>query len=771
MRGSAIQVAFNSGEFSPRMAGRVDLQAYAAACEILENFQITAEGPAEHSGGTVFIAATKFPAKKSRLISFKFSTVQAYVLEVGDQYIRFYKDYGQIVSGSPAAAIEIATPYLEADLAALMVTQSADVLYITHVGYAPRKLTRTSHVDWTLSVVNFNPPATAEDGYTPAGIAVTLGAVSGTGVAATAGSAVFLAKDVGRTFRVGLGGTGGLATITGYTSTTVVTVDIINTFPSTTVTAGSWTLDGSPVAQLTPGAASPIGATTTLTLDGAGWRASDVGRYVKVNGGFLRITGFTSTTVVNARILRDLDGVTAAAGGTWELRDPAWSSAKGYPSSCTFFQQRLWLGGTSAQPTTFWGSVTTDFENFALGGDDNAACEFTLDTDEVNAIQWLKGQRALAIGTTGGEFIATGAQSKPSITPDNIQVVPQSARGSAKIQALLIGDILMFLQRSRRKVRQYKYSFEQDKYASPEVTLKARHITKSGIVDWAYQQEPEGILWCVRDDGQLIGLTFDADQEVEGWQRRVLGGTFGAESSTGANDNWAKAESVACIPSPDGGMDDPWLQVKRTIGGNTVRTIEVKRPGLGPEDDQQDAYFVDCGLTYDGSMGPVNEIEGLDHLIGQTVSIAADGGSHPTRVVDPAGKIALSGTFQGPVHVGLYRPARLRPMRLEAAGPDGTAQGKPQRVESVVVRFDRSLGGKVYAVNDGESGPELGEYETVVARTAAMPLGTAPALFTGDKEVKNDGGWNTRAQVEIVQDQPLPMTVCALMLNVAVNKK
>jgi hypothetical protein len=469
-----------------------------------------------------------------------------------------------------------------------------------------------------------------------------------------------------------------------------------------------------------------------------------------------------------------MTGVTAAAGGTWEIRDPAWSTAKGYPACGTFFQQRLWLGCTTAQPTTFWGSVTSDFENFALGGEDDDACDFTLDTDEVNAIQWMKGTRALLIGTTGGEFVATGSQTNPSITPDNIQVVPQSSRGSAKLPALLVGNVVMFVQRSRKKVRQYKYSFDTDAYASPEVTKRARHITKGGIVDLAYQQEPEGILWAARADGQLAGLTFDDDEQVEGWARRVLGGTFGAESTPGANDNWAVVESICSIPSPDGGMDDLWLLVKRTINAATFRSVEYLTAGLGDDDAQAAGYFVDCGLTYEGAA--VDVITGLDHLKGETVYAVINGAiDGTTHVVDGSGEIALqnapaSGTVT--VHVGLYRPARLRPMRIEAAGPDGSAQGKPQRVESLDVRFIRTLGGKIYSVIDDEqTGSALSDdFETITNRTTANNLGEAPPLFTGDKHVLAPGGTSSRAQVEIVQDLPLPMTVAMIAANVAVNK-
>jgi hypothetical protein len=151
-RSAPIFTNFTAGEFSPRLEGRVDLAKYPNGCKTLENMIVQKHGPASRRGGFYFSAEVKVSSKKTRILPFEFSATQAYVIEFGDQYVRFYKNYGQIQSGpfdevfaaefNVGAAYEIATPYLEAELFELVITQSADVLYIAHQSHEPRTLSR-----------------------------------------------------------------------------------------------------------------------------------------------------------------------------------------------------------------------------------------------------------------------------------------------------------------------------------------------------------------------------------------------------------------------------------------------------------------------------------------------------------------------------------------------------------------------------------------------------------------------------------------------------
>ena len=148
-RVSPIQTNFTAGELSPRLEGRVDVSKYFNGCMVLENMTIHPHGGASRRSGTRYVADVKDMTRKPRLIPFEFSTVQAYIVEAGHQYMRFFRNEGQI-EDSPGVPTEIATPYAEADLFELEFAQSADVMYIVHPNYAPRKLERTSHTAWTL---------------------------------------------------------------------------------------------------------------------------------------------------------------------------------------------------------------------------------------------------------------------------------------------------------------------------------------------------------------------------------------------------------------------------------------------------------------------------------------------------------------------------------------------------------------------------------------------------------------------------------------------
>ena len=234
-KASPIQTSFAGGKFDPRLLGRVDVARYREGLLDSQNFLPTLQGPVYKRSGFRHIAEVKDSTKATRLIPFEFSVTQAYIIEVGDLYMRFYRNNGQIISGTP---VEIVTPYAEADIFKLRFTQSADVLYIVHPDYEPRTLSRTSDINWTLSTISFidGPYLTANTTTTT----LTPGAATGSGINITASSTAgindgqgFLATDVGRQIRILEGSTWGWVTITARASTTSITVDIQETLTNT----------------------------------------------------------------------------------------------------------------------------------------------------------------------------------------------------------------------------------------------------------------------------------------------------------------------------------------------------------------------------------------------------------------------------------------------------------------------------------------------------------------------------------------------------------
>ena len=657
--------SFVSGELGAKLDGRTDFAKYSTGAKTLENFLIHPQGSATRRVGTQFIAEVKDSSKKTRLIPFEFSTVQTYVLEFGNLYMRVYKDKGQVLdSGS---AFEISTPYLEAELFDLKFAQSADVMYICHPNHDARKLSRTGHTAWTLTQIAF--------------------------------------------------------------------------------TDGPYLSENTTATTLTPsGTTGSINITASASL----FASTDVDRLVSFSNGRAKITGFTSATVVAATVEDDFDNTNAVTA--WKLG--AFSDTTGHPSCVSFFEQRLVFAGTTQEPQTLYFSKSGDYENMTAGTNADDAMIYTIASNQVNRIRYLKSVRTLIVGTTGGEFTVSADGTDAAITPSNIVIKKQSSYGTANVDAIPAGNAILFLQKAKRKIRELAYNFDTDGYVAPDLTILNDIVTKSGVTEMSYQQEPDSILWCVRDDGVLAGLTYQRSENVIAWHRHKLGGTFGAGASA---TGYGVVESVASI-SGELTEDEFYVIVKRTINGATKRYVEVFANFDFDENDSTDFRFLDSHLVYSG--GATTTLSGLSHLEGQTVSILADGSTHADKVVS-SGSITLDRSVTKAV-VGLAYDSVLQTMRIEGGAAEGTSQGKTKRISKVVLRLFETVGVKV--------GPSLTNLETVPFRTTSSDL-SAPVdtLLAGDKEVEFRDDFNTDGFIFVKQDQPLPLSVLAIYPTVVTS--
>jgi hypothetical protein len=306
-----------------------------------------------------------------------------------------------------------------------------------------------------------------------------------------------------------------------------------------------------------------------------------------------------------------------------------------------------------------------------------------------------------------------------------------------------VGYSVLMTQASGRKVKEVSYNFQQNGYVTADLTALAEHVTRTGIQQTVWHREPYVAMWAVRTDGQLLGFTFNREQDVVGWHRHILGGAF----STGN----AVVESVCVIPSPDRDHDELWLIVKRTINGTTKRYVEYLESEYADGDLQADAFYVDCGATYSGA--PATTISGLSYLEGQTVQVLADGAAHPDRVVT-SGAITLQ-LSASKVQVGLGYVSTLQTNRINAGAADGTAQGKTKRINKMVLRFYNTLGAK--------AGPDENNLDELNFRTGSDLMDQPPPLFTGDKLMEWPSGYDFDGYIMVRQEQPLPMTVVAIM--------
>lgn len=733
-RSSAILQAFNAGEFSPSLEGRTDLSKYPQACKLIENFLLLVQGPAQRRGGSRYVTPVKNEANRTWLIRFEFSATQAFVLEFGDLYVRFYASHGYVLNlGIP---YEIVSPYSAANLTnadgscALQFVQSGDVLYIANAygTLIQRTLTRLANTNWVFAAYQPNQgPFGAENAGTTT---LQASAVSGA-ITITASANTFAVTDIGRLVRLQSQN----LTVAPWETNKAYALNDLARFDGKNykvTNAG------------TSGTSPPVHEQGTA-LDGKG---AVTWRYQNAGYGIARITGFTSATQVSATVITDtINGlnelpadVVSTTTTRWRLG--AWSDTTGYPTAVTFYKNRLhWGAGLF-----MWASVPNDFAN--MSGDFfneitiDAAISEVVSAQDVNGILWMKGLDRLVIGTGGGEFIVSPLTTNLAYGPGNISIDKQSEKRTRAVLPNLIGAALVFVQRAGRKLLSLNYSLERDKFLSTDLTVLAERMSRSGIITTAYQGEPHSILWCVLSNGKLLAFTYDQEQDVMGWARHPLGGTD------------AVVESVASIPSPDGTREEIWLIVKRTINGATRRYVEFFEPAWeGPDqdgtgsDDQEDAFYVDSGLTYDGVA--TTSITGLAHLEGEVVQILADGAVQPDKTVS-GGAITLT-RAAAKVHVGLQFISRLVPLRIDAGAQDGTSQGKLKRISKLISRFIDWLGGR--------TGQHDGTLDPLSSRRPATPMGTAEPFRSEDVIMTFPGKWDRDQYIEIRQDQPLPMTI------------
>ena len=762
------QTNFTAGEISPLLYGRVDIDRYPNGAEEIFNATILPHGGAARRPGSYFVAAAKNSNIACRLRHFKVSAFAAYVIEFGNGYARFHTNRGRVeIGGSP---VEIVLPYTTADLPELRFAQSGDMLFITHDSYPPRLIKRTSASTFETEVMTFeNGPwenVNTSDVTMTASAASTLGNVT-----ITASAATFTAADVGRMIAL-YDETQNRNSATAYPKGALFYTDRqdINRVwrvvlaGTTEVYSGSGTV---PLYNLN----SPTDE-GDYVKDGTA-RLQYLGRGKSV-WGWGRITGYTSPTVVTVDVkdafapgfpsTRQTENSTSRRNrntttfpGTaptvhWKLG--AWGATNGYPRTVCFFQQRTWWGGTVARPQGVWSSQSGDFYNMGSTEPDGIVIDtngvaYDIDDDESNSILWMLATwKGIAIGTASGEhLLSASSAAQQAVTPSNVYIRRASDRGSDQdVPALRAGIAAMFIQRGGRKLREMTYDLSIDAYSTTPASLISEHITGTGIRDAALQEEPDGTLWLVRDDGVLAQLTYDAEQQVRGWARTQIAG--------------GEVESVAVVPAPDGKTDDVYVAVKRTIGGAVVRYIEVLRaPFRAMMDGDTGGFFVDCGLTYDGTAATT--FTGLGHLEGATVQICADGAYRGTAVVS-GGSVSIEAPAASLVHIGLGYETRVTPLPIEAGAQSGTAQGAMKKTTDCHVRLFETRGAEI--------GVD-GTYVRIQQRSPQDNVNEALPLYSGLHRVEGPVPiqWDRVAGLTIRQAEPLPMTVLAVVRTVTVN--
>lgn len=786
-----------AGELSPLLDGRQDLDFYANGCRRLENMIVLPHGPARRRGGSIFKAEVKNSAAFTSSLDFEFSIEQAYKIEAGERYFRFFRNQARgevtetdaaIVNGTFDADIagwtdvsagtgaighdagsgrlSLNTPSAGNEAAAEQQVAHSKigqlhVLQIAVFGAVTDSITLklgttsggTELLERVLEVgthaIAFVPTATpfflrVENPFAKA-LQIDDVALIGSGAAAPAPlelAAPYLSAEVAAIQTTQSADVLYLVHPDHFTRKLERRSDADWSLVLFPFKDGPWGLENTDASiTLTPSAASGLGISITASKNL--FAATDVGRNVRIkNGGgwgWAVITSFANPTVVTADVRK---AFALGAESAWRLG--LYSDTTGHPRAVTFHDQRLVFGGHRALPIAYEASKIGAFETFTPGIADDDPISGLLAANKVNAILWLASDDVLLCGTQARVWRVGSKINEETITPTKAPNKSQAPTAAAPLPPVEAGDAWLFVGRHGRKLRELRFAFENEKYNARDVTQRAEHVTLGGITDLAWQQEPWGIVWAVTGLGALLGFTYLREENVLAWHRHPLGGG-------------GLAEAVTVIPGQ--GQDEVWLTVRRSIGGQTRRFVELLDEDFTDDKAVEDAFFVDSGLKYDGPA--VTVLAGLDHLEGEPVQVLADGAAHPDKVV-AGGQITLDRPTSKAA-VGLAMPWRLSPTRYELQLREGSSSGETKAVNRLVVNLYRTLGLKI--------GADEASLQEVPFRTPEDLMDKPLPLFTGERDLPFPGSHELDPRILLGGDLPLPATVVSLAPKMEVSAR
>ena len=821
----SFKQTFSGGEISPEMFGRIADNKFQQGAALVRNFIVKPQGPAQNRSGFAFVKEVKDSTKKTRLLSFTFSTVQTMVIEFGDQYFRFHTQ-GQTLNYSNGAAwnnataytvgdialqggvnyyctvahtnqvppntaywyplpatyvYEVPSPYLEAELFDVHYVQSADVMTLVHPNHPPKELRRLGATKWELKTIDFGSPLPAPTGVT----------------------------------------------VTAYTpSSTSTNADTFEDHEYVVTAIGTNLSDESSQSAvgLTSAGATPTnnifvtGATNTIT-----WTAvTGATRYrvYKNQGGIYGFLGeTTTTTIVDNNIAPDF-------AKTPPIHENDFVGTGNYPGAVSYFEQRRVFAGTNNAPQDIWmtASGTESNMSFGLPIKDNDRIEFRVAAREANTIRHIVPLTNLLMLTGSAEWRITSVNSD-AITPTSISVKPQSYVGANNAQPVIVNNSLVYGAARGGHVRELGYNWQANGFITGDLSLRAPHLFDNfTITDMAFSKAPIPIVWMTSSNGKLLGLTYVPEQQLGAWHQHDTDGTF---------------ESVACVS--EGNDDVTYAVIKRTINGQSKRYIERMGTRLFPT--QRDSFFLDAGATYDGTNTDTNKTVtisgGTNYTKGESIVITAnynlfnappsvddkddaivlvDGSTYyrctilstasqtvatakldkdlPVNLRNTAittfevARNVISGlTWLEGKTVSILNDGAVHPQRVVSNGTVTL-----QRASSVVhvgLPYESDLNtlplalqveafgqGRVKNINhvwlrvlesSGIFAGPTSEKLIEAKQRSTEPYGTPPNLKTEDIKIMVTPSWTDNAQLFIRQTDPLPLTIVGLTLEVAIG--
>lgn len=748
------QLAFTTGEVSPDVSSRFDLEQYKSALLEAENVVIRPYGAVAKRQGSQYVGQVKYSDKPTRLFEFTTNTNNSFMLEFGDKYIRVW-NYG-IYTG-----IEVTTPFTSDILFDLNCNQSGDVMFICSGKYPIQTLSRYSDTDWRMSTYKLTEQPydeiNTDNGHTLTVNGDTITSTKDLFTQDMVGSVIQIAYYVEAVHTKSAGEVvekrvhRGLLPLLIEKTYNNINYNVENYSTDTELswkftTHGTW--EGTVKIQISNNDGQTWKDYRTYTSKND-YNVTDTGKieagarlkYVSdIKSGSvncdLSIMPFTQYGVVEIKSVTDaknakvnvLNGIKEGEPSyQWKLG--SWNRGRGYPKLCTFYQDRFVVAATDSKPNFIWFSRTGDYPNFGVEKvegtiTDDSAITLPVINRKMCEIRHLVPANDLIILTSGNEWIVRGDKT---ITPTNCNLKTQTQRGALSCEPQFIGNRCVFVQERGGTVRDMGYSYESDNYTGQDLTLFVKTLVKGHLaVTSAYAQDPDSIIYYVRDDGQLNCLTYIPEQKVYGWSHFVTNGKY------------RYVENVA-----EGDQDTIYFIVDRVINNKSVKCIERSIP-LYTEDNSD--VFLDCYVKVANSIK--TDYINAPHLVGQMVDIVIDGQQMPSRVVPPTGVIKLDGKANV-ITVGLPYTTKIKIPSVEQQIDDGTLQGRVATVSRVVLRMYKSFGGKVGRTFDRMDDITLPPNE----------------LFTGDKPVilpKMGINYSTDTSICIKHSDPFPFNLLSI---------
>lgn len=686
---NSTQPSFSSGIISTELFSRIDYNKLLAGVKQCENWSVRPAGGAIYRTGTQYISETKYSNKKSCLIPFSESRESGYCLEFGHNYIRFYKNGVQITNNG--SAYEVATTYTEDEVSQLKYAQYRNQMYIVHKNHAPAILTRNGDTNWTLVDIVFQP-------IVPKPATVSIQALT----PKQQGTVVNYDKWQYAVAVERADGTEGMAT-----KSNVITSDIDLTNQNIKI---SFTAPN-------------------------GMKNGDSFMFYRIFRGeffFIQRVPYRSGTTNY-----ELTDLSFQPDTTRSIKEPFTSfDNNNYPSAVGFWNQRLIFANTPQKPNTIYGSCVgafDDFTNTVLRNSDEAF-ELTLNSGTTDVITDLVPMDDLIVMTQSKIWRVVGT------SPSNMSAYIESYSGSSGIRPFVYKKSILYIDSSFNTVSNFIYSYELNGYVGQNLDTLCRDLLDGHeLKSITFRDTPYGILYTVRDDGVLLGLTYLKEENIYAWHKHTTKGDF---------------LNVCSVDCPS--KDEVYVIVKR---GDSMY-VELFKNQIDVSEDIDESWHLDCATRYIEET-PVTSISGLSRFNGQTVTVMADRNEYENVEVEN-GTIQLERPCSN-ILVGLPYIGIIEPIPVDLKFQDsGTTVGLNRRISKATLRYYRTRGlwygtsvGKLYQIKPYK-------YDDI---------GEDIPLETNVLNVEVADTYREESSLVIVQKSPFPALLQSITMGMTYGEK